>query len=159
MSETTEYILYIGQDRTDTTKFCPGSRQALSILEGAADQAGVSVQNVERLREKIGTLPDWLTGTPTLISKSTKKAMRGQSALDHLKQVVLGQSKQSEKGGTGSEDAWGLTSPHESLHLGMESNFEGGGGDDSSKYTDDRKVTEDDIQKLIERRKMNAGTV
>ena len=153
---TTEYILYIGQDRIDPTRFCPGSRKALGVLEGAADDVGVSVQNVHRLREKLGTLPAWLTGTPTLISKSTKKAMRGTSAIEHLEGVVAGQAKEAE-GGAG--DVWGLTAPNEALHLGVESNYEGGAPDDPSKYSDDRKVTEDDVQKLIERRKMNAGTV
>ena len=151
---TTEYILYIGQDQIDPTRFCPGSRKALGVLEGASD-VGVSVQNVHRLREKLGTLPAWLTGTPTLISKITKKAMRGTSAIEHLEGVVAGQAKGEEGGG----DVWGLTAPNESLHLGVEGNYEGGASDDPSKYSDDRKVTEDDVQKLIERRKMNAGTV
>ena len=45
----------------------------------------------------------------------------------------------------------GMIAPGESMHLGAESNFEPE-PEDASKYDDSRKITEDDVQRLLDRR-------
>ena len=137
-----EYILYVGHDARNPTVFCPGSRQALSLIDENDLQDVVTVQSVERLRENL-TLPSWLSGTPTLVIRSKRQALRGSSAVDHLR--TMGAKEES------SGDAWGMVAPGEAMHLGSERNFEPT-QEDSSKYTSESKVTEGDLQAFIARR-------
>lgn len=161
------YVLYVGYDRRDATmsRFCPGSRHALELIDEASMHDRVTVQSVDALRETMPALPAWLRGTPTLVSRATRKAMRGSAAIEHLRALpgALAERRgaaSSAGGGEGelasSSSAHGLdgmVAPGEAVHLGAESNFEPLAQEDASKYDDSRKVTDADLQRLLERRK------
>lgn len=149
-----DYVLYVGYDRRDATKtrFCPGSRRAIELVDEAGAQDRVMVQSVDALRESVQKLPTWLNGTPTLVCRSTKKAMRGTVALEYLQSQLVETSIEPVH----AESAHGLdgmVSSSEAMHLGIESNFEPLTQDDPKKYEDSKKVSEDDLQRMLERRK------
>lgn len=152
-----DFVLYVGYDRSDATasRFCPGSRRAIELIDQAGLQDRVTVQSVDALRESMSALPPWLKGTPTLVCRETRKAMRGTAALEHLSELA---SKAGEEGHGGGEASAshgldGMVAPGEAMHLGTEANFEPLAKDDPDKYDDSRKVTEDDIQRMLERRR------
>jgi len=142
-----DYVLYVGYDRSDRTRtrFCPGSRRAIELVDEANMQDQITVQSVDALRESM-PLPEWLKGTPTLVSKESRKAMRGTAAIEHLQSLAVKQPQPA------AHSMDGMIAPGESLHLGAESNFEPL-QEDPSKYDDSRKVTDADLQQLIERRR------
>ena len=158
-----DLVLYVGLDRSDATRrrFCPGSRRAMQL----ADEVGeVVVQSVDALREAgTTTLPEWLQGTPTLVCKSKRVALRGKRAIEHLQQRLAEQ----RGGGGGEEDTktgepTGLIAPHEAMFLGGGGNFERGADDaeeDASKYSDTHKITDADVQRLLDRRNTAAANV
>ena len=154
MSEN-EYVLYVGSDRSDMTRFCRGSRAAVAIIDSGGIEECVSVQSVQLLKQKNGTLPVWLVGTPTLVCRSTKKAFRGQKVIDELQRAVAekqSQKKESESGGGGGgEDGWGMTLASDAQHIGIESNWET--VPDAPGRYDDKKITDNDVQQYMERRK------
>lgn len=149
--EYEEYVLYIGNDRSDATKFCPGSRQALDIVDKKGLHEEIVVQSVDALRQSVAQLPVWLKGTPTLVSRTTRKAMTGTAAIEHLRRLAAKPTNETPSVTEHNMD--GMIAATESLHLGAESNFEPLQVDDAFKYDESRKVTEDDLQKLLERRK------
>lgn len=153
MGDGPAYILYVAQDARDPSRFCPGSRRALALVD-EADLGSVNVQNVNRLREKATALPAWLTGTPTLVSKASKQAMRGTKAIEHLSALASGKGG-GEGGGAkaSTDDVIGMTLSNETMHLGVEGNFEPTGRDDPSKYDDSRKITDSEVQRFMDRRK------
>ena len=147
-----DHVLYVGYDRSDATRFCPGSRRAIELVDEAEAQDRVTVQSVDALRQSMTTLPAWLKGTPTLVCKSSKKAMRGTAALEYLRNELV--VRHADAGGATSEHGLdGMVAPGEAAHLGLESNFEPLTNDEPSKYDDSRKVTDGDLQRLLERRK------
>ena len=165
-----DLVLYVGYDRRDSSRsrFCPGSRLALEVIDDRGMQERVTVQSIDALRESMPALPDWLRGTPTLVCRGTRKAMRGTAAVDHLRSLPGEEGDEESaqgggkggggKGGAGSAEHGldGMVVASERAFLGAESNFEpigGGEEEDASKYDDSRKVTENDLQRLIERRK------
>lgn len=153
-----DYVLYVGYDRRDGTRFCPGSRKAIELVDEAGAQDRVTVQSIDALRESVSALPPWLNGTPTLVCRTTKKAMRGSAVLEHLRhELVEKRPAEEAQGGTqgtqGGHSMDGMVAPGEAAHLGLESNFEPLVKDDPDKYDDSRKVTEGDLQRLLERRK------
>jgi len=91
------YVLYIGQDFSDPAIFCPGSRQAMKLIEPIKED--VSVQSIDVLLEKGVELPSWLTGTPTLVATDSRMAYIGSECIDELKRAVNG-GKQSEQART-----------------------------------------------------------
>jgi hypothetical protein len=159
-----EYILYVGHDSRDGSRFCRGSQHALAALDAAPDALSrdVNVQTVERLHEKVGRLPEWLTGTPTLVCKQTRKAYRGTRAVDMLEALVTGGGARGEpdaerddrRDATGSEDGRLVGM---SARVSQESNFEADPNEDMSKYTNSSKVTESDLQRAIARRRAAAS--
>lgn len=140
-----QFVLYVGYDRSDPsrTRFCPGSRRAIELIDGSGLQDKVTVQSIDALRESM-PLPEWLKGTPTLVCKESRKAMRGTAAIEHLRSLTVTQPP--------AHSMDGMIAPGESLHLGSESNFEPI-QDDPSKYDDSRKISDSDLQQLIERRR------
>ena len=164
--EEEEYVLYVGYDRADPTRsrFCPGSRRAIEIIDNEDLPARVTVQSVDALRETMATLPDWLRGTPTLVSRKSRTAMRGTAAIEHLQEVARSRGAAGDRtdggdrmdgGGSGpaAHSLDGMVAAGEMAFLGAESNFEPLQEDDPSKYDDSRKVTDNDLQRLLERRK------
>ena len=163
-SAASEYILYVGQDAHDGTRFCPGSRRALRVLDDAPGELSqtVNVQTVERLREWVERLPVWLTGTPTLVCKQSRKAYRGARAIGALKALAtagddeVDRQQQTVGAGDGRGDGELLGMMPSGVggeYLGHESNYEGHGDDDTSKYTNAGKVTESDLQGALARRR------
>ena len=148
------FVLYVAYDRTDTThsRFCPGSRRAIEIIDNAGLQDVVMIQSVDVLREKVATLPTWLQGTPTLVDRQSKRAMRGSAALSHLQALASPQVDPAVDSAT--PNMTGMVAPNEAMHLGTESNFEPI-QEDPQRYNDSAKVSDSDLQKLIERRKAN----
>lgn len=148
-----EYVLYVGYDRTDPTRsrFCRGSRRAIELVDAMGKQESVTVQSVDALRESMPTLPAWLRGTPTLVSRETRQAMGGQAAIDHLEALSRPVEEEEAQAEHGMD---GMVASSEKMHLGFESNFEPlVTEEDLSKYDDSRKVTDADLQALLERRK------
>lgn len=153
-----DYVLYVGYDRRDRTRFCPGSRKAIEIVDESGAHEMVTVQSIDALRESVVTLPAWLNGTPTLVCRTTKKAMRGSAALEHLRHELLQKRPAADASApnaraTGEHGMDGMVAGSEAAHLGLEANFEPLVQDDPSKYDDSRKVTDNDLQQLLERRK------
>lgn len=148
-----DYVLYVGYDRTDPTRtrFCRGSRRAIELVDALGKQESVTIQSVDALRESMPTLPPWLRGTPTLVSRETRQAMSGQAAIDHLE--ALGQPAAAEEEAQAEHGMDGMVASSEKMHLGFESNFEPLVSEDPAKYDDSRKVTDADLQALLERRK------
>lgn len=188
MSESTagaDLVLYVGLDRTDAsgTRFCAGSRGALAIVEGCdALRSRLTVQSVEALRDAMVALPEWLRGTPTLVSRASRQAMRGSAAIRHLEALARHEETQrsaDERSKTkemrksdplmaafvslddGESDggaAMGVTSASDRMHLGA-----GDGGEGNDQFTPisaiqeeealGGKITDEDVQRALERRK------
>lgn len=143
-----EYVLYVGQDKRAPQQFCPGSRQALAAIDDGGLQERVTVQSVEALSGSTA-LPAWLTGTPTLVSQETRRAMRGRSAVEHLRK--LGSERHEQ---TPTLETMGMTLSNDARHLGLDSNFERAGAeDDMSRYTNTAKITDSDLNRYVEQRK------
>lgn len=83
-----QWVLYIAQSKEDEAVFDRGSRMAVGILEDAELGDKVLVQNVEILRRRKVQLPDWLLGTPTLVSRSDSLCFRGSDAVRRLRELV-----------------------------------------------------------------------
>ena len=153
----TQYVLYVAYDRADVTRsrFCPGSRRAIELVDEANQQDQVTVQSVDVLRRSVPTLPEWLRGTPTLVCRETRKAMRGTAALDHLRSMRQKhhESQSNTRDSAEQEAVEGLVTAREMPHLERESNFEPLVKDDPSKYDESKKITDADLQRLIDRRK------
>lgn len=81
------YILYIAPDVHDASRFCPGSRAAVDLMEERA-MDGVLVQNVQVLRQRGAKLPPWLSGTPTLVDKAQSVAFKGTQAVRRLQELA-----------------------------------------------------------------------
>lgn len=148
-----EYVLYVGYDRSDRSRFCHGSRRAIEIVDRAGVQDRVTVQSVDALRESMGALPTWLSGTPTLVSRATRKAMRGTAAVEHLQELVASGAEEGGEAAAAPGEIQGLVAAGEAMHLGTEQNFEPLPKDDPDKYDDSRKITDADLQRLLDRRK------
>ena len=149
-----DYVLYVGIDRNDKTRsrFCPGSRRAIEVIDDANMQDKVTIQSVDTLRENMPNLPEWLKGTPTLVDRASRHAMRGTAAIEHLRNF---ENKKHRAGvpssSTTSHSMDGMVAPGEQLHLGAEANFEPI-KEDMSKYSNDSKVSDDDLHSLLQRR-------
>ena len=152
-----EYVLYVAYDQSDATRsqFCPGSRRAIELTETVPEGVSVHVQSVDVLRQTGVPLPTFLVGTPTRVSRETRRAMRGTAAIDHLRQLIASSETQAAAPAPNVID--GLTSPHEEMHLGGAGNFEPLTRDDPEKYTNARKVTDEDVQRMLDRRKATIG--
>lgn len=83
------YQLYVSNDRTDDRDLCPGSKRALSLLrdDGTASSVGtaaasllVQVRHVASLHR----IPEFLTGTPTLLDTWRSECYRGTDAIQVL---------------------------------------------------------------------------
>lgn len=160
-----EYVLYVGYDRQDRSRsrFCPGSRRAIEIVDQADIQDRVTVQSVDALRESMPTLPEWLKGTPTLVSRTSRKAMRGTAAIEHLMELTTAATSTTDAAHASNTDSFqnggaahsmdGMIVPGEMAHLGVESNFDPINHEDMSRYDDSKKVTDSDLQELLDRRK------
>ena len=102
-----DYILYIGQDKRDETRFCAGSRAALEAIDQAKAENLVSVQSVDRLALNT-TLPDWLDGTPMIVCRKSRRAYKGTECVNFIRSMAASSTESSvasdDKGG---EDAWG----------------------------------------------------
>ena len=152
----TELVLYVGQDRDDPNKFCKGSRQALVAIDEAGGlESLVTVQSINALRETMVQLPTWLKGTPTLVLRRERRALRGRAAVDYLRELQASRTQSTTSQGKKNDgDAVALTPSFQRLHLAPESNFESGTAhEDTDKYTRNDHITEQDIEKLIERRR------
>lgn len=151
-----EYVLYVAQDARDPSRFCAGSRQALRVVDTGGLQERVSVQSVDALLRSTD-LPAWLTGTPTLVSRASRQAIRGARAIEHLEGMVR-QAEEAAANVQPPEDAGvqGLTLASESAHLAPDANFELGQPDDPKKY-EDSKLTEDAVKRFIERRQASVA--
>lgn len=81
------WVLYIAQDARDASRFCPGSRQAVALVEQQELDNSVLIQNVAVLQKKDVKLPDWLTGTPSLVDTRSSLLFRGTEAVQRLKDI------------------------------------------------------------------------
>lgn len=149
-----QYILYVGQDVNDKKRFCVGSREALRLIDSHNLNDIVTIQSVHVLREKLGTLPPWLTGTPTLVSRSTRSACKGSKVIEQLRQITEVATQQNATTPTATDEVFGMTVTNEKYHLDQESNLElSGDRDDPSKYDDSKKITDADVQRFVDSRK------
>ena len=143
-----DYILYVGLDARDKTLFCPGSRRAIAIV----DEGGlrVLVQSVDAVRRRKPPVPKWLCGTPTLVSRAERRALRGTAAIEHLEELMTRRRKSDAEA---NAEVRGMIAPGESIFLGGETNFEPLVGEDAAKYDESRgKITEADVQRALDRR-------
>ena len=135
-----EFVLYVGHDKQDTNRFCVGSRQILEVIDAAPQLAPrILVQSVEVLKRSVQDWPDWLDGTPVLLCRETHTVRKGRKALEHVSQ--LAQERNSS------------LQAHPMMASGVEFLDSDDVAASSVTYTDDRKVSEADIEALIARRK------
>jgi hypothetical protein len=82
MSDT--FVLYIDRKHDDPDTLCDGSQLCMMLVEKIPKKF-VTVQNCSILRKKKTSFPDWLTGTPTLLIRTTNQVVTGSSAISTLK--------------------------------------------------------------------------
>lgn len=139
-----KYVLYIAQDTFDATVFDKGSRQCMKCIpEWLKDD--ILVQSCEQLITKQIPIPEWLLGTPTLVCLESKQLYRGTEAVNKLKSL---DKKEGEKGAI-----QGMTTSSERQFLDNDvfESFEA--SDEAGKYSQEGKVSEDDVMQYMERRK------
>ena len=72
-------VLYI-----TTLKPCPGTEKALSILGNWGNPDNIIVQDIASLTSEGIAIPEWLTGTPTLVDMETRCITQGTAAIQRL---------------------------------------------------------------------------
>ena len=112
-----DYVLYVGYDVRDATRFCPGSRRAIELIDEAGAQERVTVQSVDALRKSMTALPEWTKGHHAGLPADTEgHEARGAGAPgDELTQ------KASQFAGHRRARLDGMA-PGEAMHLGAEAN-------------------------------------
>lgn len=149
-------VLYIAQDRRDSSIYDRGSRACVGILETSA--VDVNVQNVNVLQEKKVPLPDWLTGTPSFVDVASKQVFRGSHAIQRLREKVA--EREAPKGAPEKppqdEEVRGMTAPGQRFVVGEEESDDpitdlpsarAGGG-----TVREGSVTESDLQAYMQQR-------
>ena len=174
---TPPYVLYVGSDKRDSSQYCPGGRQAIKTIDNAGLSSFVLVQTVDAVKKNMdGKLPDWLSATPTLVCRSSRRAMRGKAVITYLSKLAAKVGKRvhaevgqrddhhgvyAEEGGgvngggdENHEEPLGILGGPEARFLKPESNFEAPADfvDNVGKYSDERKITDTDLEALIARR-------
>lgn len=162
------YVLYVGSDKNDKSRPCPGSEECLTLARRIADQ--VSVQDCDVLRKK-QTLPAWLNGTPILVNRNDPVPLRGTDAIEALSKLV---ASSPPSGSSGKIDSVSLeteqaamrqpsapTTTAEAANASSSSPAES--LDDNFKMDADPskmpqgKVTEADLQKAMAERNATGG--
>lgn len=80
------HVLYVGYDRRNPQEFCPGSLLCMTLLEKLSTD-DVRVQDTRILRQT-EALPDWLNGTPILVSADDNVPYRGTDAVRVLQRMI-----------------------------------------------------------------------
>lgn len=82
-------MLYVGRDRSDPNKFCPGSMVCMSLVEKI--QTPIQVQDCSVLRRH-QRMPDWLNGTPIFVDQGgDAEPLRGTEAVRALQRLLSAQ--------------------------------------------------------------------
>ena len=107
-------VLYIAQDRRDSSIYDRGSRACVDIV--STGDVDVLVQNVNVLQEKRVALPEWLTGTPSFVDVTAKQVFRGTHAIQRLREKVVEKSEKAsvpeqEPPAAKKEQVQGMTAP------------------------------------------------
>lgn len=80
------FMLYVAPDVRNVRMLCPGSIQALDVIEPFKDD--VMVHNVNDKRLEGVQLPGWLDGTPCCVNTQEGLAYRGTDCINHLRMHV-----------------------------------------------------------------------
>lgn len=106
-------VLYIAQDRSDSSIYDRGSRACVDIV--SMGDVDVLVQNVNVLQEKRVALPEWLTGTPSFVDVTAKQVFRGTHAIQRLREKVVEKSERAsvpeQEPPAKEEQVQGMTAP------------------------------------------------
>lgn len=157
-------VLYIGQDRSDTSIFDRGSRACMEIID--ASDIDVLVQNVNVLQEKKVTLPDWLNGTPSFVDVSQKQVYRGTHAIQRMREKMADVADDNEQSKVHATDSGAMGNTHDELQgiTAAGNRLAGGDGDNFDSISDipsaqstggavrEGAVTESELQAFIQER-------
>ena len=157
------WVLYVASDASDSTIFDPGSRKMISLINPIKED--VHVQSVDVLFEKglLDEVPSWLQGTPTLVCTSTRLAYTGSEAIRKMEEELNGGKARREGEDHADESVAGGEAPGllgappsgERFDVGWDEGGVGVGGgeaDAAKVITEDRKVTEEDVQRFMAQR-------
>lgn len=151
------YVLYVAQDVHDQAIFCPGSRKMISLINPIKED--VHVQSVDVLFEKglLDELPSWLQGTPTLVCTSTRVAYTGSEAIRKIEEELHGGQQRQAARASEQSEIMGAPPSGERFDVGWGEEEEGsmGGGiasDATRIMSDDKKVSEEDVQRYMAQR-------
>ena len=121
-----DFVLYVASCKRTGEKRCKGSKECIRLL--SSSNMDVFVQDIAKLED----VPSWLAGSPTLVCRRSKKAYTGQKAIDYIKNFQS----------AGAEDTGTLDDSFEPPLEVKDDEFKKG------------KVTQEDVVRLMEERKM-----
>jgi len=123
------YVLYVNKSYIVPNSYCPGSELCLASAHGRDD---VLVQDVNSILEQGIELPPWLDATPCVVDTKYSTATRGSAAVRYLSDAenAAVEADAGEVGGSGVAEV-----------------------EEEINDRDLPKVTEEDVQKMIQARK------
>ena len=145
------YILYIAPDAHDSSRFCPGSRAAVDLMEQSPIE-GVLVQNVQVLRQRGAKLPQWLSGTPTLVDKAQSAAFKGTQAVRRLEEIAHAEAARAEEEPPKEEakpEMGGMTAPGQRFLVGEDDDPDDFGAKPAGGTVREGNVSDSDLAAFI----------
>ena len=164
------WILYVAHDSKHPDRYAIGSALCLRSLE-LIPEGLVEVEEV--FRENRSAYPPWLTGTPTLAPSSGGDVWRGHNAVAKLQQIAVDNARRGDlpgkKAASGAAQPLLKAQPSQSAQALPSVNDPGHEetpaadmwtvtedvGDDVEETTTQKKITEDDLRDMQEKRTQN----
>ena len=79
VSKARDYVLFVHER-------CPGSREAMDILNGSPLRNSVEVQNVATVPARM--LPEYVDGVPTVVDLRAREVHKGQMCIEFMRQKI-----------------------------------------------------------------------
>ena len=84
-----QWILYVSKCKENKTQFCRGSHVCIRFIDTFDLEQEIAVQDADILRSGIASLPEWLVGTPTIVSRSTYEVYKGTDAIERIVGIAM----------------------------------------------------------------------